>query len=77
MNSQVYLWLNCEGWVRFGPFEWLRFDDEPRTIRDQDGNVLAQFDGTDWHTLGEEYAGFHWRNPMVTASGRHPHPMYG
>lgn len=25
--QELYLWLNCERWVRFGPFAWLRFDD--------------------------------------------------
>lgn len=72
----MYLWLNCEGWVRFGPFAWLRFDDDPRVIRDQDGTVVASFDGADWRTADERYRGFQWRSPMVTASARHPHPLH-
>ena len=72
----MYLWLNCEGWVRFGPFEWLRFDD-PRTIRDQDGEDVAWFDGADWRTLDDRYQGYQWRNPMITVSSRHPHPARG
>jgi hypothetical protein len=73
----MYLWLNCEGWVRFGPFAWLRFDDNPRVIRDQDGSTVASFDGTDWRTPDEKYSKFQWRNPMVTSSARHPHPNHG
>ena len=76
-GTRMYLWLNCEGWVRFGPFEWLRFDDDPRVIRDQDGTVVASFDGSDWRTVHE-----YRRLPMVQSDGDdvgvrlHPHPMH-
>lgn len=73
----MYLWLNCEGWIRFGPFEWLRFEDDPRVIRNQDGVIVASFDGTDWHTSDGQYDRWIWRNPMVTTSPRHPHPASG
>jgi hypothetical protein len=47
-RQRMHLWLNCEGWVRFGPYEWLRFDDTPRAIRDQDNRVVATFDDGSW-----------------------------
>ena len=28
----VLLWLNCEGWTRFGPFRWLRFGNDPLCV---------------------------------------------
>ncbi len=72
----MYLWLSCEGWVRFGPFKWLRFDDENHQITDQNGNVIASFDGSCWRTPGEKYQGYGWRDPMVTNSTKHPLPMH-
>jgi hypothetical protein len=76
-RKSVYLWLNCEGWERFGPFQSLRFDNPALRICDQDGNVIAEFDGTDWLTKDEKYRNFRWVNPMITASPQHPHPMHG
>jgi len=73
----VYLWLNCEGWERFGPFQWLRFEDSPLRIGDQDGNVIAEFDGSDWLSTHEKYRNHRWRCPMITASPQHPHPFHG
>lgn len=72
----LYLWLNCEGWVPFGPFEWLRFDDGKNAILDEKGNVIAVRDGNGWSTPGQ-YEGFAWQNAMVTASPRHPHLNHG
>jgi hypothetical protein len=31
---KVYLYLCCEGWVRFGPFEWLALVDGNTKIED-------------------------------------------
>lgn len=71
----LYLWLTCEGWERFGPFKWLRFNDANRLITDQDGNVVASFDGNCWRTPGKKYKEFGWSDPMITSSAKHPHPM--
>ena len=76
-SKVVYLWLNCEGWERFGPFQWLRFEDSPLRICDQDANVIAEFDGTDWLTTHEKYRNYRWCLPMITASPQHPHPLHG
>lgn len=74
----MYLWLTCEGWVSFGPFEWLRFEDDSRCIKDQDGNVIATFDGQCWHLADERYKDYAgWSNPMVTSTAKHPHPLHG
>jgi hypothetical protein len=75
-NGRVYLWLNCEGWVRFGPFAWLRLDDERGAILDDSGDPIAVRTEDGW-TTPENHEGFQWRNPMITASGRHPHPNQG
>ena len=42
LRGRVYLWLCCEGWMRFGPFEWLRFDDTERAIIGPDGETVAK-----------------------------------
>ena len=73
----MYLWLNAEGWVRFGPFEFLRFADEPRAILDQDNRVVASQDGSGWLAADGRYNGYRFRDPMVTITPRHPHPMQG
>ena len=72
----MYLWLNCEGWVSFGPFKWLKFEDENRCIIDQDENVIATFDGKYWHLSDEKYKHYSgWRTPMITVTPKHPHPF--
>lgn len=76
-RDSVYLWLNCEGWERFGPFQWLEFEDGPLRICDQDANVIAEFDGSDWLTPHEKYRNHRWQCPMITASPQHPQPFHG
>lgn len=75
-GGEVYLWLCCEGWARFGPFPWLRFDDERRAILDDQGQAIAVRSGDGWHTPGS-HPGYHWYDPTVTASPTHPHPNSG
>lgn len=67
-NGEVYLWLNCEGWVRF--------DDAAGAILGPEGEPVAVRVGSEWHTPGS-HEGYRWRNPMITASTRHPHPSRG
>jgi hypothetical protein len=71
-GGEVSLWLCCEGWVRFGPFAWLRFD-ERATILDDRGKAVAVRAGGGWYTPGS-HQGYHSSNPMVSASPRRPHP---
>jgi hypothetical protein len=75
-GGKVYLWLCCEGWVRFGPFPWLRFDDERGAILDDTGRAIAIRIGDGWQTP-DSHQGYCWSNPTVTASPRHPHPHSG
>ena len=73
----MYLWLNAEGWVRFGPFEFLRFADEPRVIQDQSYGFVATWDGSGWLAAESRYSRYRFRDPMVTVTPWHPHPMHG
>jgi hypothetical protein len=73
-NRQVFLWLCCEGWQRFGPFAWLRFNDDPRTIIDQDGQVVASWVDGHWRTSD---SGCAWSNPTIGPGPKHPHPNRG
>lgn len=75
MKSQpsVYLWLCCEGWVKFGPFEWLRFDDERQAILGPDGEEVAKKLGGRWEVPGEKWQGGGFSDPTITSSPIHPH----
>ena len=70
----VYLHLNCEGWERFGPFEWLRFRDHQRIIEDENGRIVASFDGAHWLASASSMS---WSDPLITSQDRHPHPSQG
>lgn len=67
-RASVYLWLCCEGWMKFGPFEWLRFDDERHAILGQDGEEVGQ-----WRVPGEKWQDWRFSNPTITWSPVHPH----
>ena len=69
---RLYVFFNCEGWIRFGPFELLQFDDSG-TILNELGEVLATKSGDEWHStekLCETRSVF--RNPIVTATPNLP-----
>ncbi|MFP4157725.1 MAG: hypothetical protein ACLFU4_08925 [Opitutales bacterium] len=81
----LYLWLSCEGWVRFGPFRHLRWRKCPEggglRITDQGNRVIAFEDREQgcWRSTESRYhgsagSGWAFRDPMVTASPEHPHP---
>lgn len=75
-RKSVYLWLECEGCQRFGPFHGLRFEHAPLRICYQDSNVIAEFNGTDWLTTDDKYRNFRWGNPMITASPHNPYTKH-
>jgi len=76
-SQGVYLWLCCEGWMRFGPYEWLRFDDDENAIIGPDGDVVAgKTDGT-WRVAGSRGAGMGFSNPTITTTREHPHMASG
>ena len=84
-SSELYLWLSCEGWVRFGPFRHLRWrrDAERGSLRITGpmGEVIAYEDPSQdcWRATHPDYqgaggSGWAFRDPMVTSSPKHPHP---
>jgi hypothetical protein len=77
LQSSVYLWLCCEGWMKFGPFEWLRFDDELQAILGPDGAEVAKKTGGQWRVPGEKWQGWGFSNPTITTTAVHPHPKSG
>ena len=79
LKPLVYLWLCCEGWLRFGPYEWLSKDEEKNAYIGPLGQVLAFWDEEEscWRASEEKYKSWVFCNPMITASRRHPAPMYG
>lgn len=73
----LYLWLCCEGWMKFGPFEWLRFDDERQAILGPDGaEVAKKVDGC-WRVPEEKWQGWAFSDPTVTTTPVHPHRNSG
>jgi hypothetical protein len=77
MPKHLYLHLCCEGWQRFGPFEWLSFQDHPRAIVDADGTTIAAWDGECWRNSDPKFVDYAWINPTITFGPRHPHPNQG
>jgi len=74
---RIHLHLCCEGWQKFGPFEWLSFKDDPRVIVDETGTVIASWDGQAWKTSGPQYENYAWENPTITIGSCHPHQDSG
>jgi len=73
----VYLWLCCEGWMRFGPYEWLRFDDKESAILDPRGETVAWRADGGWRTSSPRGEGMVFSNPTITISSEHPHRNSG
>ncbi len=73
----VYLYLNAEGWIRFGPYQWLLFSDDGKSIMDQDGQVVAGRVGDTWTVEAGEFTDWQFRTPFISASPRHPRPHCG
>jgi hypothetical protein len=71
----VYLWLCCEGWMRFGPFEWLRYDEPTSTISDSSGNVIAWKERARWFVPSECGSNMAFdESYMITTTPKHPDP---
>lgn len=70
----LYVWLNCEGWKRYGPF--LHVSVLGTDVVDEDGNVIASREGDFWRTP-DLFVNYCWRYLMLTASEDHPHPNRG
>ncbi len=59
--------------MRFGPFKWLRFDDEENAIIGPDGEVVAKKVYEYWQVNGRG-EGMPFSNPTITTTLKHPHP---
>ncbi len=63
--------------MRFGPFEWLRFDDDCNSIIDPNGHVVARKSGGFWNISGGRGEGMQFSNPTITTTREHPHKNSG
>ena len=75
MSLPVYLWLCCEGWMRFGPYESLHFDAKHNIVTDEGEKVaycVRSYFDFNWHTPGE-YQGFCWERPVITTACCEPY----
>ena len=71
----LYVWLNCEGWKRYGPFRHISVVGT--AVVDENGSVIASREGDFWRTP-DLFVNYCWRSLMVTASeDDHPHPNRG
>ena len=74
-DERVYLWLTCEGWVRFGPFDWVSLRTDDWTYLNEKGEGIARWEQGGWRALGRRAEGYgkaRFRNPVVTATRTHP-----
>jgi len=72
-KPSVYLWFCCEGWMKFGPFEWLRFDDQSQAILGPNGEVVAKKIDGYWQMPSGRGEGMQFSDPTITTSPIHPH----
>jgi hypothetical protein len=59
--------------MKFGPFEWLRFDDERQAILGPDGEVVAKKTDDYWRVPDGRGEGMLFSNPTITTTPFHPH----
>jgi hypothetical protein len=76
-RPSVYLWLCCEGWMKFGPFEWLRCDDGLQAILGPNGEVVAKKIGGYWQVPSGRGEGMQFSDPTITTTSIHPHMNSG
>jgi len=63
--------------MKFGPFEWLRFDDERQSIIGPEGEEVAKKSGGQWRVPGEKWQGWGFSDPTITTRPQHPHKASG
>jgi len=74
----VYLWLCCEGWVRFGPFAWLYLNSASGEIRDQELNLVASRQGEGWVVADGKHDEYPFGGAfIISRTKKHPHPDHG
>lgn len=69
-ESQVYLWLDSEGWLRFGPFSYLSFDGKGHLV-DQDGTKLLKISDS-IKVLIPSHKDYSVNGLQITGSEMHP-----
>lgn len=62
--------------MRFGPFEWLRMDDDSQAIVGPDG-IVARKSGNSWRVCQKNQGGMSFRNPTITTSADLLHGKQG
>ena len=75
----LYLWLCNEGWMRFGPFQWIGLTQENRVYADEQGQPIiycSPYDNS-WRPADCTDENFRGHSPMITSSRKHPAPMQG
>ena len=69
----------CEGWKRFGPYEWVCFDDRLRSFVDENQKVIATWneERNCWTAEDEDVRGWAFRTPLIIAGRQHPNKGSG
>lgn len=62
--------------MKFGPYEWLRFDDEKQAILGPDGAEIAWKTNSGWHMHEVGMRDMVFSNPTITTDPFHPHASY-
>lgn len=75
-TSSVYLWLHCEGWMKFGPFDWLRFDYDLGAILGPREEVVAWRDDGGWRTSNPRGADMVFSDPTISSQHAHQNSAF-
>jgi hypothetical protein len=67
-TRDVWVHVNCEGWVTLGPFEWVAMIVEVDALVDERGTTIAAHDGDRWRVPGSDVD---FRTPIITTSREH------
>jgi len=63
--------------MRFGPYEWLRFDDKESAIIAPNGDFVARKMDGHWRIAHGRGAGMSFSNPTITTTPEHAHKSSG
>lgn len=69
-HRELYLFIHCDGWVRFGPYESLEYDSAGSVLKDQAGRVVASLQpgSQRWMIPGEKWVDFASDGWIITGS---------
>lgn len=76
-HPPVYVWACCEGWQRFGPFDWVALTEDGQSFVNQLGIKVLIYDAhcTGWRS--PKNPALVYRTPMVTSQFKHPKSQSG